>query len=402
MPSSRTDPEAIVLRQAGPMIRTPAWVGWLVPGLALAVVAISALTQPYGRTRNLVAMIVALVVAVITLALWRAASRSSPARPRLLALLAFALAAMAITSGGASLTTSGGPFSLLSSLATVIAGSTFSLGVATAITATGALAVLVTGLAYGVGTWGTFGYPLVMFFGLLLGRILRGYRIHAEQSAALVANLEQLQQEQRRSAALDERNRIAREIHDVLAHTLGSLGVQIQAAQALLTDQGDIERAVAILGQARRAATDGLSETRRALHALRADTPPLPDALADLSANHQRHYAAQVDLDVTGQPRALPADASLALTRTAQEALVNTAKHAPHQPVQVTLNYQDGCTTLTVANPLRAAAPGHPALETVDGGYGLAGMRERLLLINGFLSAGPDHGNWVVTAQVPQ
>jgi signal transduction histidine kinase len=373
-----------------------------VPGLALAVVAVSALTQPYGPTRNLVSMIVALVVAVATLALWRAADRPSPARPRLLALLPFALAAMAVTSGGASLTTSGGPFSLLSSLAAVIAGSTFSLGVATAITATGALAVLSTGLAYGVGTWGAFGYPLVMFFSLLLGRLLRGYRIHAEQSAALMANLEQLQAEQRRSAALDERNRIAREIHDVLAHTLGSLGVQIQAAQALLTDQGDIERAVTMLGQARRAATDGLSETRRALHALRADTPPLPDALADLGANHQRHYAARVDLDVTGQPRALSADASLALTRAAQEALVNTAKHAPHQPVHVALNYQDGRTTLTVANPLRAAAAGYPALETVNGGYGLAGMRERLLLINGSLSAGPDHGNWVVTAQIPQ
>ncbi len=233
----RTDPQAIPPRQVG-LLGTPPWAGWLVPGVALAVVAVSTLTQPYGRTRNLVSMIVALVVAVATLALWRAADRPSPTRPRLLALLPFALAAMAVTSGGASLTTSGGPFSLLSSLATTIAGSTFSLGVATAITATGALAVLSTGLAYGVGTWGTFGYPLVMFFGLLLGLLLRGYRIHAEQSAALMANLKQLQAEQRRSAAVDERNRIAREIHDVLAHTLGSLGVQIQAAQALLTDQG--------------------------------------------------------------------------------------------------------------------------------------------------------------------
>jgi signal transduction histidine kinase len=384
------------------MFRTRPWVGWLIPGLALAIVAVSTLTRPYGPTRNLADQIVALVVAAITFALWRAADRSSPARPRLPALLPFALAAMAVTSGWASLTTSGGPFSLLSGLATLTAGGAFGLGAATAVTATGALAVLSAGLAYGAGTYATFGYPLVMCFCLLLGRVLRGYGIQAEQSAALVANLEQLHEEQRRSAALDERNRIAREIHDVLAHALGSLGVQIQAAQALLTDQGDIERAVAILGQARRAATDGLNETRRALHALRADTPPLPDALADLGANHQRHYAARVDLDVTGQPRALPADASLALTRTAQEALVNTAKHAPHQPVRVTLSYQDGCTTLTVANPLRAAAAGRPALETVNGGYGLAGMRERLLLLNGSLSAGPDHGNWVVTAQVPQ
>ena len=327
-----------------------------MPGLALVIVAVSTLTQPYGPARNLVDITVALVVAVATFLLWHAAARSSRARPRLLKVLPYALALMTMTSGAASLTNSGGPFSLLSSLATTIAGSTFSLGVATAITATGALWVLSIGLAYDVSTWGTFGYPLVMVFSLMLGRLLHGYRVHAEQSAALMANLKQLQAEQNRAAALDERNRIAREIHDVLAHSLGSLGVQIQAAQALLTDQGDIERAVAILSQARRAATDGLTETRRALQALRADTPPLPDALANLGANHQRHYAARVDFDLTGQPRALSADANLALTRTAQEALVNTAKHAPHEPVRITLDYRLGCTMLSVANPFAASS----------------------------------------------
>src|SRR5215470_18822046 len=99
--------------QTGHVFRTRPWVGWLVPGVALVVVAISTLTQPYGPTRNLVDQIVALVVAVITLALWRAADRSSPAPPRWPALLLpFALAAMAVTSGWASLTNSGGPFSL--------------------------------------------------------------------------------------------------------------------------------------------------------------------------------------------------------------------------------------------------------------------------------------------------
>ncbi len=357
-----------------------------MPGLALVIVAVSTLTQPYGPARNLVDIIVALVVAVATFMLWYAAARSARARQRLLKVLPYALALMTMTSGAASLTNSGGPFSLLSSLATTIAGSTFSLGVATAITATGALWVLSIGLAYDVSTWGTFGYPLVMVFSLMLGRLLHGYRAHAEQSAALMANLKQLQAEQNRAAALDERNRIAREIHDVLAHSLGSLGVQIQAAQALLTDQGDIERAVAILSQARRAATDGLTETRRALQALRADTPPLPDALANLGANHQRHYAARVNFDLTGQPRALSADANLALTRTAQEALVNTAKHAPHEPVRITLDYRLGPPRLSVVNPFSAAADGCAGLESVNGGYGLAGMRERLLLIDGSLS----------------
>jgi signal transduction histidine kinase len=201
---------------------------------------------------------------------------------------------------------------------------------------------------------------------------------------------------------LDERNRIAREIHDLLAHSLGALGVQIHAAQAVLTDQRDIDRAVELLGHARRMATDGLNETRRALHALRAGTPPLPEALADLGADHQRRYRAQVRFEVTGAPRSLSADASLALTRAAQESLVNTAKYAPHQPVEVRLGYHEGRTALTVVSRLPGPADDHSGLETVNGGYGLAGMRERLLLIDGSLHAGPDDGNWVVTAQVPQ
>ena len=105
---------------------------------------------------------------------------------------------------------------------------------------------------------------------------------------------------------------------------------------------------------------------------------------------------------VTGAPRSLSADAGLALTRTAQESLVNTAKHAPHQPVQVRLDYDESRTALTVVSRLSSPDNGHPALETVNGGYGLTGMRERLLLLNGSLQAGPCDGSWIVTAQVPQ
>ena len=123
---------------------------------------------------------------------------------------------------------------------------------------------------FGIPAWELLFYPLTLILGLLFGRLERSYRLQAEQSAALLANAEQLRQEQSRSATLDERNRIAREIHDLLAHSLGSLAVQIQAAQAVLTDQQDIDRAVELLGSARRTATEGLNETRRAVHALHA------------------------------------------------------------------------------------------------------------------------------------
>jgi signal transduction histidine kinase len=389
----------VLVRDTGLVLQK---LNWAAASVALAVVGASTFTQPFGRTRNMVSEVAAFAIAVATVALWTAASRSPAVRARLAWLLPFAWGATAVTSGLAALTTNGGPFSLLGTLATVSAGNAFSLAVGGTITGAGVLAVGSAGLAFGVPLWQVFFYPLTLVLGLLLGRLERGYRRQAEQSAALVAKAEQLREEQSRSATLDERNRIAREIHDLLAHSLGALGVQIQAAQAVLTDQRDIDRAVELLGQARRTATDGLNETRRALHALRAGTPPLPEALAGLSSDHQRRYGAPVSFEVTGAPRLLSADAGLALTRTAQESLVNTAKHAPQQPVGVRLDYHEGRTALTVVSRLSGPADDHPSLETANGGYGLGGMRERLLLIDGSLRAGPDDGNWVVTAQVPQ
>jgi signal transduction histidine kinase len=377
-------------------------LNWAAASVVLAVVGVSTFTQPFGRTRNMVSEITAFAVAVLTLALWTATERSPAVRARLAGLLPFAWGAMAVTCGLASLTSSGGPFDLLAAMATVGAGNAFSLAVAGTITGAAVLAVGSAGLVFGIPTWQVLFYPLTLILGLFFGRLERGYRLQAEQSAALLANAEQLRQEQSRSATLDERNRIAREIHDLLAHSLGALAVQIQAAQAVLTDQHDVDRAVELLGYARRTATEGLNETRRAVHALHAGTPPLPEVLANLSSDHQRRYGARVSFEVTGAPRSLSADAGLALTRTAQESLVNTAKHAPHQPVGLRLDYHEGRTAVTVVSQLTGQADGHPALKTVNGGYGLAGMRERLLLIDGSLHAGPDDGNWVVTAQVPQ
>ena len=259
-------------------------LNWAAAFVALAVVGVATFTQPFGRTRNLVSEVTAFAIAVLTLALWAATDRSPAIRARLAGLMPFAWGAMAVTCGWAALTSSGGPFSLLAAMATVGAGNAFSLAVAGTITGVGVLAVGSVGLAFGVPAWEVFFYPLILVFGLLFGRLERGYRLQAEQSAALLAKAEQLRKEQSRSATLDERNRIAREIHDLLAHSLGALGVQIEAAQAVLTDLRDIDRAVELLSQARRMATDGLTETRRALHALRAGTPPLPEALAGLSA----------------------------------------------------------------------------------------------------------------------
>lgn len=391
----------MVLRNTGRVASSLNRVTWAMVLTVLVVIGTSSFTLPYGPTRNLVDMIDASVVGMLTLALWVAA-QNRPSRPLLRRLLPFALAASVVTCGWAALTQSGGPFVVLAAMAAGAAAYDYALSTACVVTAIGIFAVDYGGLAYHVGLWGLVGVPLLMIVGLLLGRLLLGYRVQAEQSAALLANAEELRTEQSRAAALDERNRIAREIHDVLAHSIGSLSVQIQAAKAVLTDQGDVQRAVALLNRAQRSATEGLTETRRALQALRADTPPLAEALGELGAGHRQQYQTPVKIEVTGRPRSLSPDAALALTRAAQESLVNAAKHAPHEPVVVQLEFTDGSTTLTVLNSMTDLPRPQPRLETINGGYGLAGMRERLRLIGGTLEAHATGGNWVVMAQVPQ
>jgi signal transduction histidine kinase len=320
------------------------------------------------------------------------------------------LGTIALVSGAAAVTSTGGNFFDLGLVAAISAGSADSLATGWIVTGLGALGFESFAVPDRTDIWALIGYPGTLLAGLLLGLNRRDHRIKAEQSAVLLAKSEQLREEQATVATLDERARIAREIHDVLAHSLGALGLHIQAARAVLTDQHDEARAVELLDQAQRMASDGLSETRRAVHALRGDTLPLAEGLAKLSADHQRRHGARVTFEVTGVPRPLAPDAGLAIARTAQEALVNTAKHAPQQPVEVCLDYTDACVSLKVANPLpgpgadgpNGAGSRAPQLATVNGRYGLAGMRERLLLLDGTLSAGRSGSHWVVLAEVPR
>jgi signal transduction histidine kinase len=343
----------------------------------------------------------AFIVSAALMAAWAAVDYLPKFRPR---CVPWILGTIALVSGAAAATKTGGNFLDLSLIAAISAGSADSLVVGWVVAAVGTLGFESLAAPWGTGIWEVIGYPGTLLAGLLLGLNRRDHRLRSEQSAALLAKADQLREEQATVAALGERARIAREIHDVLAHSLGALALNIQAARAVLTDQHDEARAVEILDQAQRMASDGLSETRRAVHALRGDTLPLPEGLAELSAAHQRRHGARVTFEVTGAPRPLPPDAGLAITRTAQEALVNTAKHAPHQPVRISLDYAEACTSLKVVNHLAENGRGGDGagLATVNGRYGLTGLRERLLLLDGTLSAGRTGGDWVVVAEVPR
>jgi signal transduction histidine kinase len=345
--------------------------------------------------------VTAFTIAATAMAAWAAVDFLPKLRP---ACVPWILGTIALVSGAAAATKTGGNFLSLAFIAAISAGSADSLVAGWVVAGLGVLGFESVALPGGTGIGAIIVYPGTLLAGLLLGLNRRDHRIRAEQAAVLLAKAEQLREEQSTVATLGERARIAREIHDVLAHSLGALALNIQAARAVLTDQHDEAHAVELLDQAQRMATDGLGETRRAVHALRGETLPLPEGLAELSAAHQRRHGARVIFEVTGAPRPLPPDAGLAITRTAQEALVNTAKHAPHQPIQIRLDYAEASTSLEVTNHL--AENGHrgdaAGLATVNGRYGLTGLRERLLLLDGTLSAGRAGGDWVVVAEVPQ
>jgi signal transduction histidine kinase len=315
--------------------------------------------------------------------------------------LPIALGVLAVAAGLAGVTSGGGQSLVaFAAVATVAAGAETEWPQAIAVTVAGILPIWIVGPIVGSSLGTLAGYPLLIAATLSFGRNRRSYRVQAEQAAALLEQHERVQAEQRRADVLDERTRIAREIHDVLAHSLGALGIQIQAAKAVLTDQGDIDRAVEVLSTAQRMAADGLTETRRAVHALRVDSVPLGDELAGVVETHRQRYQVPVTFETVGAARPLPPDASLALLRTVQEALVNAAKHATGEPIEVRLDYGQGDVRLTVANHLNGAQAVTPGPSSA-GGYGLTGMRERLRLLNGTLLAGPRDAEWAVTAELP-
>ena len=168
--------------------------------------------------------------AVVGLALlaWLAADELPRYRTRGLPI---ALAVMAAASGVAGVTAGGGQSLVaFAAVATVGAGADIELLPALGVAAAGIIPIWIFGLITGSTIGTLLGYPLLIGACLSLGRNRRAYRVQAEQAAALLEQYERLRAEQRRADVLDERTRIAREIHDVLAHSLGALGIQIQAA----------------------------------------------------------------------------------------------------------------------------------------------------------------------------
>lgn len=205
-------------------------------------------------------------------------------------------------------------------------------------------------------------------------------QLHAEKIEAL--------------AAAEERNRLAREIHDGVAHHLTAANVLLEAGQALLpteTPSTAREPLKKAQGQIRAALVElrGSIESRH-LHSV---TRPLPERIRGLIS--EGDFPA--GFETIGEPRALSPEADQAFFRVAQEALTNARKHAPGTRAVLRLDYTHaGHTTLRIENPEI------PALETGDGAFGLLSLRQRMHQLGGTFSAGSEmSGRFVVQAEIP-
>jgi signal transduction histidine kinase len=185
-------------------------------------------------------------------------------------------------------------------------------------------------------------------------------------------------------------------LHDILAHTLSALSLQLQALDALMIAGPPVSAEVRDqLEQIKRLVKEGLDESRGAVQALREDALPLEDQLARLAEGRG------AGLTVEGPPRPLRPEVVLTMFRVAQEALTNVVKHAPGARAHVILRFEDADVTLSVANDADRNGPSPSALAQTGAGYGLQGIRERVLLVGGTVEAGPADGGWLVRARVP-
>lgn len=205
----------------------------------------------------------------------------------------------------------------------------------------------------------------------LAGLSRRQYRVTEAQSRALLEQRVAVEQERAQVAALTERSRIARDLHDVLAHSLGGLVIQLATVDALL-ESGRAGEARDRVQAARRLAVSGLDEARRAVTALREPDEPLAAAVAGLAATH-RALGGQVAVRGDADRGVLGTAGRTAVRRAVQELLTNARRHARGAPTTLDLDWDDNVLTVTASTPGRAEDGVSPG-----GGHGLAGMRERV------------------------
>ncbi|MFI0356668.1 sensor histidine kinase [Actinomadura sp. 9N407] len=271
-------------------------------------------------------------------------------------------------------------------------------------TLVGVGAVSIGGLLGPAVLFGMPGWFAAILAGVVLVVLAFGDAVGGRRTAeAIVREQEQLRrQDLARQAVLEERARIARELHDVVAHHMSVIAMQAEAAPYKIPDLPDAARQT--FGVVRDAAREALTETRRVVGLLRSDDEtveraPQPglERLDDLVAAARRSGLA-VGVTVVGVPRPLAVGVDLSAFRIVQESLSNAARYAPGSRVQIEVRYGQSSLRVTVVDDGPRSTPE----ESQGGGHGLVGMHERVAMLDGTLTAGGrPEGGWSVVADVP-
>lgn len=260
-----------------------------------------------------------------------------------------------------------------------------------------------SGIMIGLETANQFDGALIWVVGYLAG-FAGGFAVH--RSVQMVM-LERAAVEARgERAAAEERQRIAREIHDVIAHSLSVTMLHLTGARRALETDGDTDEAADALRDAERLGRQAMTDIRRTVGLLRPDAggehAPMPGA-GDIPVLCDSFARAGVELevDVRGEAGSVSLATGLGLYRIAQEALSNAARHAPGARVKVTLDASRDPVHFSVVNgSANGAAPVADAPDV--GGLGLKGIRERARLLGGTCDAGPEGGGWAVRVAAPR
>nr|WP_197973594.1 MULTISPECIES: histidine kinase [Streptomyces] len=255
----------------------------------------------------------------------------------------------------------------------------------------------------GAGYYDTNTGPMLILSAIIL-LFVAVLHIRREARQEVTAQQTVTEHERSRRTLLEERTTIARELHDVVAHHMSVVAIQAEAAPYRVENPPpELERAFATI---RENAVAALTELRRVLGVVRAEDYEAPEApqptLADLDAllANVRDAGLTVDKTVTGAVRELPQGVELSAYRIVQEALSNTLRHAPGATARVEIGYVLGGLGLRIVN----GPPPHPALvkPSPGAGHGITGMRERVSMLNGEMTAGPtDEGGYEVAVFLP-
>jgi signal transduction histidine kinase len=252
---------------------------------------------------------------------------------------------------------------------------------------------------------GDIWFPVAFFFVMPWagGRAMRHRLMLTRELAEKAARLEHEREERAAHAVADERARIARELHDVVAHSLTVMVIQAGAARRLV--DRDPDRVVEVAGTIKHMGREALDEMRRLVGVMRdagerPELAPQP-TVAEIEALAERARAAglHVELSVEGERRDLPPGVDLSAYRVVQEALTNTIKHANAVSATVAIRYGDGELFVAVTDDGSGSGS---RVDVPSGGHGLTGMRERVALYGGELDAGErEGGGFEVRARFP-